>query len=259
MNSDTVTLRYNFGLLKSHDTGWGGIESLHDRLHGSICDDYEVIKNRADGDVKWSLYGANFLTKKYSMEEAKRTVNFVGEYYSSYINNCIELNSRLDITGNIWIEEKLKKEREEWLEGMPESIKSLWIKAGEKLDHYNIGPFRESLNEEFADKSLRILVLLEWFGSGAGPWSGHPDYEIAAEEMLLEYDTQDIVSAIKLRDLTGRQKEGAARLFGGWSYSKRRPTEYDQIPEAIKTLLWNHVKSTDDEDKLGRAKRAFNK
>jgi len=50
----------------------------------------------------------------------------------------------------------------------------------------------------------RILALLQWYGSGAGPWSGFPSYESAAEELLLEYQIAEIVSVVESK-LTAEQ------------------------------------------------------
>jgi hypothetical protein len=110
------------------------------------------------------------------------------------------------------------------------------------------------------EKKQQILELLEWFGSGAGPWSGYPSYEDEAEKLLLEfYSIQEIVSVIQDHTLTESQTEGAARLFGGWGFSQKYITGLDQVPNDIKQILWDHVVKSNhtDQDKLGRTKRAF--
>lgn len=68
----------------------------------------------------------------------------------------------------------------------------------------------------------------------------------------------DITTLIKKENLTSTQIERVARLFGGWDFSKKHPNGLDKISTELKIKLWNHVKSTDDKDKLGRADRAFN-
>ncbi|MFK7852004.1 MAG: hypothetical protein AB8D78_13595, partial [Akkermansiaceae bacterium] len=84
-----------------------------------------------------------------------------------------------------------------------------------------------------------------------------PSYESAAEELLLEYQIAEIVSAIENKDLSAEQTEGAARLLGGWDFSQKHPKGLEQVPAAIKRSLWAHVKDTKDKDKLGRATDAF--
>ena len=73
----------------------------------------------------------------------------------------------------------------------------------------------------------------------------------------MEYRIEEIVSAVENNQLTAEQVEGTARLFGGWDFSQKHPKGLEQVPADIKRLLWDHVKDTKDEDKLGRAKRAF--
>lgn len=155
-------------------------------------------------------------------------------------------------------EEKSKKSWDRWITAMPKEIKPHWEKAIGQFGMVNIGPLVEVLENEMPDKTQRILVLLEWFGSGAGPWSGFPSYESAAEEMLLKYTTSDILAAIKATNLTLAQTEGTARFFGGFSFSKKHPNGLTELPDAIKKMLWNHVKSTKDKDKFERAESAFN-
>lgn len=150
-----------------------------------------------------------------------------------------------------------EKNTARWLSGMPESVKPLWDKAMQNELSPDLKPLRAALAKEFPDQSKRILALLTWYGSGAGPWSGYPAYEDAAENMLLDYSTADIVATIQANPLSDRQLEGAARLFGGWTFSQKRPDDLKTLPSALKkTLLKHSLKSTDD-DKVGRAKNAF--
>jgi hypothetical protein len=81
--------------------------------------------------------------------------------------------------------------------------------------------------------------------------------ETAAEELLLGSPTARIVEAIQCSSTTPAQIEGAARLFAGWEFQQQRAVDLKMIPDALKELLWNHIKDTHNADKLGRAKRAF--
>lgn len=153
---------------------------------------------------------------------------------------------------------KSKKDTGRWVNAMPQPLQELWSEdvsmfgVGE-----DIGDYIALLNQKIPNEKERISLLLYWFGSGAGPWSGFPSYESVAEEMLLEYKIEDIVSFAQNEDLTTTQVEGVARLFGGWHFSKKHSKGLEQVPKELKKRLWEHVKTTDDDDKLGRARRAF--
>jgi hypothetical protein len=84
---------------------------------------------------------------------------------------------------------KRQKDWEKWTKAMPNSIKPLWEDAIGNFGEVDTKPLINALKKEMPDQTRRILALLEWFGSGAGPWSGFPSYESAAEKMLLEYRT----------------------------------------------------------------------
>jgi hypothetical protein len=155
--------------------------------------------------------------------------------------------------------EQSELEFNKWLAAMPEPIRPLWSKTRKVMGQAEADPLLKALRQKVPDGKQQILMLLEWFGSGAGPWSPCPTYEFTPEEMLLHYETIDIVSAIESTELTEAQLEGAARFFAGWDFSQQRPNGLNEVPDSIKEMLWNHVKDTKDEDKLMRAKRAFNK
>ena len=103
----------------------------------------------------------------------------------------------------------------------------------------------------------RALALYAWFGSGEGPWSGFPSYEEVAEELLFDIPTAELVAAAQADDLTEVQLEGAARFFGGWSFSQRRLEDRRTLPPALKRKLLDHTLKSTDEDKLARARKAF--
>jgi len=153
---------------------------------------------------------------------------------------------------------KSKKDTERWVNAMPQPLKELWSKDIAMFGiEEDVSEYRKLLNQNIPNKKERISLLLHWFGSGAGPWSGYPAYESVAEDMLLEYKIEDIVSFAQNEDLTTTQVEGVARLLGGWDFSKKYPKGLEQVPKDLKKRLWEHVKTTKDDDKLGRAKRAF--
>ena len=160
-----------------------------------------------------------------------------------------------------YIEEKSKKDLARWMEAMPEPVKPLrdgvFDAWGQIIDE-KIIEMDHSLVNTFPDKNTRILILLKWYGSGSGRWSGYPAYEMATERLLLGYSTKDILKAVNSSELNTKQTEGTARLFGGWHFSVQRPDDLQIIPAGLKAQLLNHVETTsDDTDKLGRARKAF--
>jgi hypothetical protein len=152
--------------------------------------------------------------------------------------------------------EQSERDRKKWLAAIPKGLELAWEESLKQDGRVNIEPLRKALRESIPQMKDRILALLQWYGSGAGPWSGFPSYESAAEELLLEYQIAEIVSVVESK-LTAAQIEGAARLFGGWDFSQKHPKGLEQVPADIKKMLWDHVKDTKDEDKLGRATHAF--
>jgi hypothetical protein len=150
-----------------------------------------------------------------------------------------------------------KKDWERWLTAMPKAVQPVWSDALGQFGRVDHVPLRIALEQEMPDQGERILALLEWFGSGSGPWSGFPSYEIAAEKLLLDFSTTDIVAAIQSKRLSPAQTEGTARLFGGWTFGKLRPKDLKELPNALKKDLWLHTQNTNDKDKISRARRAF--
>ena len=78
-----------------------------------------------------------------------------------------------------------------------------------------------------------------------------------AEELLLAYPTDTLLTAIDGRQLTASQTEGAARLFGGWHFWKQRRQDLLLLPPSLKRALLEHSIQSPDEDKRRRAERAF--
>jgi hypothetical protein len=150
-----------------------------------------------------------------------------------------------------------RKDWERWLTAMPKALGALWSSALLDFGKVDIDPLRSELERSMPDRGERLLALLEWFGSGSGPWSGFPSYESAAENLLLDYSTIDIISAARSNKLSPTQTEGAARLFAGWSFTQQRPKGLKELPDALKKKLWLHSQITKDKDKLQRARVAF--
>jgi hypothetical protein len=152
-----------------------------------------------------------------------------------------------------------KKDWEKWLTAMPKPLKAVWSNALGQFGRVDLDPLRSALERNIPDRSERVLALLEWFGSGAGPWSGFPSYESAAENLLLDFPTTEIIVATQSKRLNPAQTEGAARLFAGWSFGQQRPEGLQDVPDAFKKDLWDYTRNTQDKDKFWRARSAFAK
>ncbi len=142
-----------------------------------------------------------------------------------------------------------------WLNGMPESLKRFWHHP--RADHSDVSDHRVALAGEIPNQEARILALFKWFGSGMGPWSRSPVWEVQPELLLFDYSTDDLLAALNQKELTNLQLEGAARLFAGWEFSKRRPNDLAKLGPALKETLLKHSLESNNEDKKLRAKAAF--
>jgi hypothetical protein len=116
---------------------------------------------------------------------------------------------------------------------------------------------RAAIAAQFPSRHDRIAALLEWYGSGAGPWSGFPAYEDEAAVLLFDNSTADILTAIAETPMTDQQWEGAARFFGGWDFRQKRPLDLKLISPKLKAILLQHSLRSNDRDKVERAKKAF--
>lgn len=148
-------------------------------------------------------------------------------------------------------------EWKKWVAAIPKGLKKPWMDSVDQFGDCDLPKLKTALNSSIPKKNDQIIGLMNWYGSGAGPWSGYSAYESAPEEMLLDYSIAELVAAIEIKKMTPAQLEGAARLLGGWDFSQKHPGGREKIPAEIRKALWEHVKDTKDEDKLGRAKRAF--
>ena len=140
-------------------------------------------------------------------------------------------------------EEQGKRDWDKWLGAMPKAVRPIWSDALGQFGRVDIAPLRAALESDMPEEGGRILALLEWFGSGAGPWSGFPSYETAAEKLLLDHSTKAIVTAIESTRLSAAQTEGAARLFAGWSFLTQRPEDKRDLPDSLKKVLSTNRRS----------------
>jgi hypothetical protein len=157
--------------------------------------------------------------------------------------------------------EKSKSDSERWLAAVPPSLRPFLPKdtSSDPAPYFEApsGSELEALAKEFPDESKRIRVVLAWYGSDAGPWSGYPSYEQIPENILLTFPTAKIVSALQAKPLREVEIEGAARLFGGWDFSQKRPGDLRLLPQVLKKRFLDHALKSKDDDKIDRARHAF--
>ena len=144
-----------------------------------------------------------------------------------------------------------------WREATPHSLRSIEVGNSPIVGDDVIARLATALTEERPQINERLLVLLGWFGSGAGPWSGFPSYEDIPEKLLLMYSTEDLLGALDSAELSKAQLEGAARLFAGWDFSQQRPTDRNKLSKAWRGRLLAQALASQDKDKRERAMHAF--
>jgi hypothetical protein len=223
-----------------------------------MCDGTPAIYVYERGRERIKLTNHHGVSIRCSLWESDVLITDIEKWLSWFDERQIS-GPRQEVEAERHQQAQNKKDWERWLTAMPKALGALWSSALRDFGRVDLDPLRSELERSMPDRGERILALLEWFGSGAGPWSGFPTYETAAENLLLDFSTAQIIVAIQSTGLSSAQTEGAARLFAGWSFGKQRPEELKDLPDALKKDLWLHTQNTEDKDKSGRARRAFAK
>jgi hypothetical protein len=151
---------------------------------------------------------------------------------------------------------------ERWVASMPAALKPSWQEmreAGDDGRDLDSKRLRAALAKAAPEEGEQIRALYAWFGSGAGPWSGFPSYEEVAERLLLTYSTSELLAVAEKEGLTEAELEGAARLFGGWTFGQEREEDLARLSPALRARLLAQAIKSDDEDKRGRAQDAFDR
>ncbi len=165
------------------------------------------------------------------------------------------------------IQKKTADIENRWLQAMPKSLQPFWEPL--RIMDPDITPMRDPLAKEFPDVTQRIRALLSWYGSGSTDWVNVPTYEHAAMDLLRDYTTAELVTAIQSSPLSEVQLNGAARAFT--SYTKPDPaasrpargtppqSQYDfsAIPAPLKAALLEHVLKSNNRYNIQFAQWAF--
>jgi hypothetical protein len=166
---------------------------------------------------------------------------------------------RLEVEHEEAREKAAEAAEERWKKGMPSGVREIWDKTSQNRD--TIRPdsqlFADVLQREFPQKDNRIRAIFKWYGSGMGPWSGYQAHEQIGETLLLQYSTKELVHALDDVEWDDQLKEGVARLFAGWDFNSQRPEANTQIPSELKSMLLTYSLKSSDEDRIGRARKAF--
>ena len=144
-----------------------------------------------------------------------------------------------------------------WRAAMPECLASF----PEAVSDFLTDPSRlmHALEVAFPVARDRALALFEWFGHGAGPWSGYPSYESVPEKILLALPLSPLLEALSCQELTAAQLEGAARFFAGWELETKRKQDLARLTGSDRKRLLDHVRQSggSDADRQARAESAF--
>lgn len=131
-----------------------------------------------------------------------------------------------------------------WRDRMPTSLKPHWeAMARQPMQTPDYGLLETALAAEFPERRTRILALLAWYGSGAGPWSGYPAYEATPEEMLSRLPFPEILAAVAGETLTPALSEGLARFLCTLPH-RGRDKDLAAVPEELKASLLKYVRGT---------------
>lgn len=157
---------------------------------------------------------------------------------------------------------KYTEEERRWYSAMPNGLKEAFDAQRYKLGipgMYDLRQMNIILEREYPEKNHRIRTLLQWYGSASNSdsWSSLYEYEVIAEQILLQYPTKELLTAINGVGLSELQIEGAARLFAGWSFYKNHPDDAALISPSLKKRFLDHALKSGNPEKAERARSAF--
>ena len=94
------------------------------------------------------------------------------------------------------------------------------------------------IREAYATPELASAALLAWYGTGAGPWSGYPGYEVLPDTLLLRIGLPE-AHAAAVASTDEAVLRGAARLFSAYAIGSKKRSDVLAVPEA----LWSRLRS----------------
>jgi hypothetical protein len=180
-----------------------------------------------------------------------------------HVRVTFEYNKRYSVSENAWLwknmqetaDDVLRREAsrvswERWSAATPSCLKRFENEMADVFSSVSLPTLLSVLEAAYPNRNTRIRALLAWFGSGAGPWTGFPAYESIAENLLMTFPLDDLLSSLEIAELTDSQLEGAARLFAGWAFGTKRRQELALLPEPTRkrssNIRWPQLILTSD-------------
>ena len=84
--------------------------------------------------------------------------------------------------------------------------------------------------------------LATWYGSGRGEWSGYPNYESVAEELLTLLGSAALLEALQNRQLSARAWVGAGRFYAMRAVDEANQSEIDAVPAQVRHHMLEQVR-----------------
>jgi hypothetical protein len=145
---------------------------------------------------------------------------------------------------------------EKWERAMPPSLRPLWPdqlgNGPDEMAPADVDAAEALLRAAVPDPVARVRALYRWFGSGNGWWSGYLSYEDAAQQLLLAYPVEVLLSALDASTDDPAALYGAARLF-----TRIREEDRQRCPERLRRRMLEVVESYGIRDNDRRFRSAF--
>lgn len=173
-------------------------------------------------------------------------------------------------------EEDGQRALERWNAAIPDCLRLPRELVEKAMEDDDPTPFLDALAAAYPRPSEQAKVLLEWYGNGAGPWSGAPAYEQFAEILLQELPESALIEAARSAS-EDHQLEGAARFFAermsrghgrprtplghafmlGMVIFKPHPERPASLPEDLRRKLLEYSMTRGREENRERARVRF--
>jgi hypothetical protein len=153
--------------------------------------------------------------------------------------------------------EENRRNRERWLEATPECLRPFWEQRDHDRDPKVQALLLDALRKAFPTAEAQVLILLGWFGSGVGPWSGYPSYESVPQQLLLHYPTPLLIQTLTSTTPTESQWLGAARYFESWDFGRTRKEDRKLLTTALRQRLLEAARRTGIPDNVQRAEHDY--
>lgn len=135
---------------------------------------------------------------------------------------------------------KDKKEREaesiarrKWLDIAPKCFKKHWNEINFGIDNSILLSLIYDLNLEIPDRQKQIIVLLQTYGKTENFWTRYPVYEELPYNILITFETEEIITAYINSDKNYKTRKGLGRFLCTYEFKKIRKKQLKHIPEEV--------------------------